>query len=84
MIKNPLQEARNAPQAAPKWSQEVGKQLVTTAGPPHVPENSLHHRGATARTGEQLAPTRCHRKYRTSAGEALKQLLLQSSFQFSL
>ena len=67
MIKNTLQEARNAPQEAPKWPQEVGKQLVTTAGPPHVPENNLHHREATARTGKRLASPRAHRTYQKTA-----------------
>ena len=67
MINNPLQEARNAPQEAPKWPQEVGKQLVTTAGPPHVPENNLHHREATARTGKRLASPRAHRTYLKTA-----------------
>ena len=32
-----------------------------------TPENSLHHRGATARTGKQLTPPRDHRKYRKTA-----------------
>ena len=31
------------------------------------PENSLHHHGATARTGKQLAPPWGHRTYRKTA-----------------
>ena len=58
-------ESQNASQEAQNEPQEAGKQLVpprghacTTAGPPRVPESSLHHRGATASTGTQLAQQR--------------------------
>ena len=43
------------------------KTACTSAGSPHVPENSLHHGGVTARTGKQLAPPRGHRTYRKTA-----------------
>ena len=75
-----LPESKNASQEAQNEHQDAGKQLVpprgnrayrktacTTAGSPHVPENSLHHRRATARTGKQLAPPRGHRTYRKTA-----------------
>ena len=41
--------------APPRGHRTYRKTTCITAGPPHVPENTLHHRGATVITGPQPA-----------------------------
>ena len=56
-----------AQRASKGFARSNRKTACTTTGPPHVPENSLHHRGVIARTGKQLASPRAHRTYRKTA-----------------
>ena len=46
--------------APPRGHRTYRKTACTTVGSSHVPENSLHHRGPTARTRKQRAPLRGH------------------------